>query len=171
MLKFYTKTGDKGETSLRIGTRVSKDNALVEAYGTIDELNSAIGFIKGKAFNNIQSDLMHICALLAGEKKDQEARILMLEKRVSKIEKEIDKIQKKLPQQTKFYLPGGSQTATQLDFARTICRRAERRLVTANISQKNLLKYLNRLADYLYALARLVNMKKAVKEKVWNSKI
>ncbi|MDP3982961.1 MAG: cob(I)yrinic acid a,c-diamide adenosyltransferase [bacterium] len=171
VMKFYTKTGDKGKTSLRMGTRVSKDNVLVEAYGTIDELNSAIGFIKGKAFNIIQSDLMHICALLAGEKKDQKTRVKILEVRVKEIETEIDKIQAQLPKQTQFYLPGGSVKSAQLDLARTICRRAERRLITANISQKNLLQYMNRLSDYLYALARLVNKEAGVEERIWNSKI
>jgi len=171
MLKLYTKTGDKGKTFLRTGTRIFKDNPLVEAYGTIDELNSFLGFIKGKAFNIIQSDLMHISALISGEKKDQNLRIKHLEKRVKQIEQEIDKIQAMLPKQTKFYLPGGNKVATQLDFARTICRRAERRIIAANISQDNLLQYLNRLSDYFYALARLANKQESVKERVWNSTI
>ena len=112
---------------------------------------------------------MHISSILAGEKKDHNLRVNYLKSRVTNLEQEIDKIQKELPKQTQFYLPGGNVAAAQLDFARTICRRVERRLISANITEKNLLQYMNRLSDYLYALARLVNKQESVEEKVWDS--
>lgn len=186
MVKLYTKTGDKGETSLRTGERIRKSDARVEAYGTIDELNCAIAVaiievdsrqstvdsrnVK-QELRNVQSDLFHIGAILAGETKGKEKRLNLLEGRVSELESQIDELQKELPQQTAFYLPGGSKQAAYLDLARSVCRRAERRIVALaqRDRDREAVKYLNRLSDYLYALARWVNDKIGVEEREWKS--
>lgn len=168
--------GDKGETSL-IGKRVSKDDSRVEAYGTIDELNSAIGL--AKSFSNldqissplekIQNDLFIIGAELATitekgtSSKISDADVLWLEKISDEMEKEI------LPLK-KFVLPNGSQIASALHLARAICRRAERRIVSLarkeNVNPE-IIRYVNRLSDVLFVMARLVNQKLGVKEKTW----
>ncbi len=184
MVKIYTKTGDKGETSLFGGKRVSKADPRVEAYGTVDELNSAIGIAiaeaqnsKLKAQNNssklktelekIQNDLFDIGSTLANPKAKPIER---LEKRVEDFETMIDEMTKELPELRNFILPGGGMSGSQLHFARTICRRAERRIV--ELSQKDsvdksIVMYFNRLSDLLFTMARFVNHKEKQKETIW----
>lgn len=130
-MRIYTKTGDKGTTSLYKGERVSKADARVEALGAIDELNSLLGTIKLAPLRKVQKDLMNILS----------------QKNVSCLwlEKEIDRMQAFLPELHKFIIPAGP-----IHYARTICRRAERRAVAAGFK----IKYLNRLSDYLFVLAR-----------------
>jgi cob(I)alamin adenosyltransferase len=194
MAKLYTKTGDGGETSLRGGKRCSKASLRVEAIGAVDELNSAIAvaiatiydlrFTIYEELKRIQGDLFHIGALLGGETNNKQKRIEYLEGRVSTLEKEIDKIQKGLPMQKGFVLPGGAKPSAFFDFARAVCRQAERRVVgvmgvnemdkrvnPAPISNTNWcgVKYLNRLSDYLYCLARWVNYKLEKDEIKWKS--
>ncbi|MDQ0246109.1 cob(I)alamin adenosyltransferase [Bacillus fengqiuensis] len=177
-MKVYTKSGDKGETSLVYGKRVSKASVYVEAYGTCDEANSMIGLAFSflptgeewktlqKTIHIIQTKLFHIGAELAtpaGKKVGwpiEEADVHFLEE-------EIDKMEECLPTLTNFILPGGSPVGASLHTARTIVRRAER--CTIEIHQENpvnpiVMKYLNRLSDYLFVLARYVNHKMGTTE-------
>lgn len=178
-MAIYTKQGDNGKTSLISGRKVSKASLRVETYGTIDELNSILGLVVSKSSKDIkdelikvQIDLFELGANLAGLGKSKEIKE-KLEKRVLEIEKEIDKIEKKLPKLTNFILPGGSEVGSFLHMARTFCRRAERRAVSLSSKEKveiENIKYLNRLSDYLFILARSVNLKAKKKETIWKSK-
>ncbi len=159
-MSIVTKTGDKGETSLLGGARVAKTDLRIEAYGTADELNASIGcalaYIKNsdakKILNQVQNDLFKIGAELAGSKKK------ITSKDTNAIEKEIYKTEKKLPMQKSFILPAGNQSATHLHLARTICRRAERRVLPCKPNPE-IIRYLNRLGDLLFIYARLENKK------------
>lgn len=150
-MKIYTKTGDGGTTSLFNGKRVKKSHKIIEALGTIDELNASMGLLK---LTDIQKDLMAISAEVAGYKNQ------VLGSRVQWLEKEIDRMQKELPGLRNFILPTG-----QIHLARAVCRRAERRINF--LKNKNILKYLNRLSDYLFVLARWENFKNKKKEIIW----
>jgi cob(I)alamin adenosyltransferase len=172
-MKVYTKTGDGGTTALFGGTRVPKDHIRIESYGTVDELNSYIGLIRDQDFNQhykdilieIQDRLFTVGAILAtppekeimknGEKRLQNLGIV--ESDIELLEKEIDTMEDALPQMTHFVLPGGHTTVSYCHIARCVCRRAERLAVhlshdeaVADIA----IKYLNRLSDYLFVLAR-----------------
>ncbi len=160
-MKIYTKTGDKGETSLLGGTRVSKAHQKLEAYGTVDELNAAIGIIASsepthqKFLKAIQHKLFNIGSLLALEKEVSfempEVDLVDIEI----LEKEIDRLNENLPVLKNFVLPGGSIINAQAHLCRCICRRAERRVVALeNHKYAILVKYLNRLSDYLFVLSR-----------------
>ncbi|MBI2430881.1 MAG: cob(I)yrinic acid a,c-diamide adenosyltransferase [Candidatus Levybacteria bacterium] len=170
-MKIYTKTGDKGETSLFGGKRVSKASLRVEAYGTVDELNSAIGVVlakmENKELSNIQNDLFLIGTMLANPK----AKIVTgLQKRVEEFETLIDRMTSKLPELRNFILPGGGTTGSLLHVARTVCRRAERRVVALSQKEKvdrAILMYFNRLSDLLFTMARYVNHKEKKKEVIW----
>lgn len=180
MVKIYTKTGDKGETSLFGGKRVSKADLRVEAYGCVDELTSLIGVIisqyqKSKIKNelsNIQNDLFEISSVLASPNtKYYIQNTKYLESRVGDFELLIDKLSKDLPELKNFILPGGGEAGSLLHFARTVCRRAERRIV--ELSQKenvpeNIIAYFNRLSDLLFVMARYINYKEKKKEVIWH---
>ncbi len=190
-MKIYTKTGDRGQTSLYGGKRVSKDDVQVEAYGTVDELNSAIGVViaelesgewkmesrksADKILHEIQSDLLFIGAMLAGDKTNAEFRIKNLELRTKELESLIDWMVGQMPEQKHFILPGGSSSSSLLHLARTICRRAERRVVSlinlqATSSQlQAIVIYLNRLSDFLYTLARFANFSLKISDVEWKS--
>ncbi len=166
-MKIYTKTGDKGETSLYGGKRVFKNNLRIEAYGCIDELNSAIGLvlskIKNEKLDEIQKDLFLIGSILAGYENTKDFDI-------RKLEDWIDGLEKDLPPIKNFIIPGGCEAAGFLHLARSICRKAERRVV--ELSQKenfdeNIIVYLNRLSDFLFVLARFENNKSGIKEEIW----
>ena len=164
----YTKTGDGGTTSLVGGSRVSKDDERVEAYGTVDELNSHIGLLaemlremKGGYYDelkSVQRNLFTIQTLLATEDEALYARLPQLaEEEVEMLERQIDLITDHLPQLHSFVIAGGSMPSAQCHVARTVCRRAERCVVT--LSRKSnvdavLLRYLNRLSDFLFVLSR-----------------
>ncbi len=178
-LKIYTKTGDKGETSLFGGKRVSKSSIRVEAYGAVDELNSIIGVVLSelrsknqelrKELVKVQNDLFDIGSSLANPKSSSP---LYLKQRTQDQEKLIDRLTSKLPELRNFILPGGGKAGSQLHFARTICRRAERRIV--ELSKKEhvhpeILMYFNRLSDLLFTLARYINYREKVKEIIWSS--
>lgn len=166
----YTKTGDSGTTSLVGGSRVSKDDHRVEAYGTVDELNSHIGLLaemlRGTAENHyhelkaVQHNLFTIQTLLATEDATIYARLPQLpSEEIQKLERQIDAITDTLPKLQNFVIAGGSITGAQCHVCRTVCRRAERRVVTLSHEAKideNLQRYLNRLSDYLFVLARRV---------------
>ncbi len=182
-MKIYTRTGDKGQTSLASGKRVSKASSRVEAYGTVDELNSVIGVVvvhlsasqKGlvKELESIQHDLFEIGATLATPAgKNQEVRSKNLGKRVETFERVIDRLTKTLPPLKNFILPGGGKAGAFLHMARTVCRRAERHIIA--LSQKEqvdagIIPYFNRLSDLLFTMARFVNQKEKKKETVWRS--
>ena len=164
----YTKTGDGGTTSLVGGSRVNKDDARVEAYGTVDELNSHIGLLAemirplGSGYydelKTVQHNLFTLQTLLATEDEALYARLPQLdEEEVEILERQIDLLTDQLPQLHNFVIAGGNMMGAQCHVARTVCRRAERRVVT--LSQEApvdgvLMRYLNRLSDYLFVLAR-----------------
>jgi len=173
--KVTTKTGDQGDTTLGDGSHVSKDNARVHCLGSIDELNASIGLALVTLsedhvadLESIQNDLFNIggeISIPAVEKP------LFHEDRVNFIEKRIKSINKQLPPLEEFILPGGSETGARLHLARSICRRAERDLVSLNNIEKlstDILKYVNRLSDYLFVLARLVIGISGGKETQWD---
>ncbi|RKD33930.1 cob(I)yrinic acid a,c-diamide adenosyltransferase [Thermohalobacter berrensis] len=162
-MKIYTKTGDKGETSLYDGQRIKKDSTRVESYGTIDELNSHIGlaknFVEDKELYNllctIQRKLFDVGAELATKDKAK-LKVSIKKEDVEFIEKNIDKFMKRIEQPDHFIIPGTNKTAGLLHIARTVCRRAERRIISlseVDFVNPNLLKFVNRLSDLLYTLA------------------
>ena len=172
-MKVYTKTGDKGTTALFGGTRVPKDHIRIESYGTVDELNSYIGLIRDQEMNQhyktilieIQDRLFTVGAILATppEKevmKNGELRLQKLgiiESDIELLENEIDTMEDSLPQMTHFVLPGGHTTVSYCHIARCVCRRAERLAVHLSHDEPVVdiaIKYLNRLSDYLFVLAR-----------------
>lgn len=176
--KIYTRTGDKGKTSLFDGKRVLKSDKKVETYGTIDELNSVIGtasaFIKIKSINKeleeIQNDLLEIGSSLAVSSTLPAPQI---EKRPVDFEKLIDKYTAQMPPLNQFILPGGGKGGSLLHVARTIARRAERRVIDLNQKEEidpAIIIYLNRLSDLLFTMARFVNFKEKKKEKIWMKK-
>ncbi len=164
--KVYTKTGDKGLTSLVGGKRVSKASARVEAYGDVDELNSVLGIVRAevkddeikKIINEIQNDLFIIGADLASPPEIQVPRIK--EERIIELEKTIDKLLEELDPLKEFILPSGSGGGHYLHLARTVSRRAERRIVMLMEEEQlneNVLVYINRLSDLLFVMARIEN--------------
>jgi cob(I)alamin adenosyltransferase len=171
-MKIYTRTGDSGETSLFGGSRVAKDDPRIEAYGTIDELNSAIGVVRAswpsspidKQLNAIQSDLFDIGAHLAAPGNDRFAGVEP--RRIEELERAIDAMESELQPLTNFIIPGGSLAAAQLHVARTVCRRAERRVVTLEDNPATV-AYLNRLSDYLFVAARYANRGLGVPDTPW----
>lgn len=185
-MKIYTKTGDKGETALYGGTRVSKASARVESYGTIDELNSFIGFAKAeindeKVLNQlrkIQFDLFTLgsesatptdkLTLATGQPR---LTLMISEEEIEELENWMDEFETELKPLQYFILPGGGKSATSLHICRTVCRRAERSLVFLNESEEvrpELIKYLNRLSDYFFVLARYVSKINGETEEYWN---
>ena len=180
ILAIYTRTGDKGKTALFGGKRVLKSNDRVEAYGTVDELNSAIGVALAelgkknqelrtlsRELERIQNDLLDLGSALA---TPEPLPLDQLEKRPKEFEILIDEMTNELPALTQFILPGGGKAGASLHFARTICRRAERRIVAlmqnTEIAQ-GIVIYLNRLSDVLFTMARYINHKENQKEIIW----
>ncbi|MBI2036167.1 cob(I)yrinic acid a,c-diamide adenosyltransferase [Candidatus Microgenomates bacterium] len=179
-MKIYTRTGDKGQTSLFGGKRVGKDDVRVEAYGTIDELNSAIGLTiamindKGLRMKNelvkIQNDLFDIGSILASSSKTLNLKPITLKSRVTEFEELIDELTEKLPQLRNFILPGGGKAGASLHLARAVCRRAERRVIALAKKEQvtsEIIIYLNRLSDLLFTIARFVNQQEKKKEIIW----
>ena len=178
-MKIYTKTGDKGSTSLIGGKRVPKYHNRIEAYGTIDELNSYMGLIRDLVNENniklliseIQSKLMHASSVLATETEETQKKYAkIIEGDINILELEIDRMNDELPPLTKFILPGGHQTVSHCHIARTICRRAERNIVLVaddDYVDEFVVKYVNRLSDYLFTLARYMSNKLNAEEVEW----
>jgi cob(I)alamin adenosyltransferase len=179
-LKIYTKTGDRGDTRLFNGTKVRKHDARVEAYGAIDELNSFIGaaasFLKDAALTTmlaeVQKDLFSVGAQLAdpGFKSQGRAKFQIPVERVRTLEQAIDSFETELPPLRQFILAGGGNAGALLHVARTVCRRAERRVV--GLSEKVevnplVIEYLNRLSDFLFVMARAVNHREGKEEILW----
>jgi len=180
-MKIYTKTGDKGTTSLFGGKRVSKKDIQIEAYGTVDELNSFIGLLLARLKNDrdisllkqVQSILFDIGSHLASDGTATEFLPQLREDSVLLLEKEMDKHNEQLPALKSFILPGGNETIALTHVCRTVCRRAERRVVSLSDEMTidvAIIIYLNRLSDYFFVLARKVAMEDGIDEVKWNPK-
>jgi cob(I)alamin adenosyltransferase len=179
-MKIYTKTGDQGQTGLFGGARVSKAHARVDAYGDVDELNCAIGAVRVHVTDSradalllaIQSELFAVGAELARDPNKQiDLGIALIEERdVQRLESAIDELERDLPPLKTFVLPGGSADAAMLHLARATCRRAERKLVllaTSESLRPELLRYVNRLSDLLFVMARHANFRAKVTDVPW----
>ena len=180
-MKIYTKTGDKGKTSLFGGERVSKDVDRIEAYGCVDELNSQLGVVRSlnppeevnRILLRIQHELFILGADLATPGKDARKKARRMSPRhVEQLERDIDHLDSSLDPLEQFILPGGTQVSAELHVARTICRRAERSVV--RLSRKGEIGttpvvYINRLSDLLFVAARSVNKSGGGEEKKWDS--
>jgi cob(I)alamin adenosyltransferase len=178
-MKIYTKTGDTGQTSLLGGKRVSKADSRIDAYGTVDELNAHIGLLRDQPINahrasllkDIQDRLFTIGAALAAEPgKENIKKPDLREEDLEILEVEIDLMESHLPPLFNFILPGGHQVVSFCHLARTVCRRAERRVIdlmqTEHVDEI-IVKYLNRLSDYLFVLGRLIAQELGVEEVTW----
>lgn len=176
--KIYTRTGDDGSTGLGDGSRVAKDHVRVEAYGCVDELNAHVGLLRAElaashmaqpALAEVQHDLFD----LGGELCIPGYTLLKAEA-VDTLEAEIDRLNADLPMLKEFILPGGNRAAAQAHVARTVCRRAERRVYSLMQQQDNVgalpLRYLNRLSDYLFVLARSLARENGGGEVMWDRK-
>lgn len=180
-MKIYTKTGDTGDTGLFGSTRISKDSLRIDAIGTIDELNACIGTARSQIgdveidnlLHRIQNELFNIGADLATLDTHAKSDDLRISPDfVETLEKDIDRLENQLAPLKNFILPGGSVAGSALHLARTVCRRSERSVVSlANSESINplLLPYLNRLSDFLFVLARLVNHRLGQPEPLWES--
>ncbi len=175
-MKIYTRTGDAGETSLFGGSRVAKNDPRIEAYGTIDELNSFLGVARASwptspidaQLQAVQSDLFDIGAYLASPGSDRFHGVDP--HRIAELEEAIDSMETELQPLTNFIVPGGSPAAAQLHVTRTVCRRAERRVVALHDSaaeMRTTIAYLNRLSDYLFVAARFANLRQGVADRLW----
>lgn len=174
-MPIYTKTGDDGTTAVFGGKRISKGDPQVEAYGSIDELNSVLGLIISYIpkddemrtfFRSVQEDLMNIGSVLAGWEGD----ISHIETRVGSMEKHMDVFGSSLPPLHQFILPGGTILGAHLHFARSVCRRTERTIVRINrshIQYTTIVRYLNRLSDLCFVYARYINNKDGEKDLKW----
>jgi cob(I)alamin adenosyltransferase len=180
--KVYTRRGDQGQTSLVGGQRVSKASMRLESYGTVDELSSHLGLLASmlpegedkEMIQRIQNNLFNVCTNLA---TDQEQTPLypsayLPEGEIERLEQEVDAIMKMLPEKQGFILPGGTKEAAQAHVCRTVCRRAERRIValsSTSIVSPEVLQYINRLSDYLFVLAKKLNFIAGQSEKLWQN--
>ena len=190
-LRIYTRTGDQGDTGLFGGERVRKDDVRVEAYGTVDELNAVLGVARVQAEDGelretlaaLQDRLFAVGADIATpmEAATRRGRVSIERigpERVEALEHLIDRFEAELPPLTRFILPGGTATAAALHLARVVCRRAERQCVTlAHLETEagrpavnpEVVRYLNRLSDLLFVMARVANRRQGVEDIVWNS--
>ena len=179
-MKIYTKTGDDGTTGLIGGSRVKKYDLRLEAYGTVDELNAAIGVVRSsklpenvtEILNKIQNKLFNIGSLLASDDKGEAftSNLAITEENINDLENAIDEYQNQLPELTHFILPGGDFLSAQCHVARTVCRRAERRILEfAEHSkvQNEIIIYINRLSDFLFVLSRKLAFDNNVEEVSW----
>ncbi|MFN3840362.1 MAG: cob(I)yrinic acid a,c-diamide adenosyltransferase [Cyclobacteriaceae bacterium] len=182
-MKIYTKTGDAGTTSLFGGKRVSKSDLRIETYGTVDELNAHLGLIRDQPVNagrkdvliEIQDRLFTIGSMLATEPGNTKVKIPTLaEKDVQFLEKEIDRMEVNLAPMKSFVLPGGHPSVSFCHIARTVCRRAERLVISLNQAERVddlVIKYLNRLSDYLFVLARSMAQELRADETPWKPRM
>jgi cob(I)alamin adenosyltransferase len=181
-VQIYTKTGDDGTTGLIGGARVKKYDIRLEAYGTVDELNSYLGVIISMSIDEhaksvlrkIQSVLFTIGAQLATDDSaaDFKKQIPCKDEMIEMLEQEMDEMFKVLPKLNHFILPGGSPAAAHAQVARTVCRRAERRIIELSEKteiNKNLIKFINRLSDYLFVLGRKISLDDQAPEMPWDS--
>ncbi len=180
-MRIYTKTGDKGMTSLASGTRVAKYHDRLEAYGTTDELNSIVGWIETQVMdtkicmilNKAQSHIFTISSALAMDKEELQSKLPVINDHdIDELEKDMDRMMDLLPAIKQFILPGGHPAVAACHMARTCCRRAERLMVKlseiVHVEEIHL-KYINRFSDYLFVAARKTALDAGVEEKFWNS--
>ncbi len=179
VVKIYTRTGDTGDTALFDNSRVSKADPRVDAYGEVDELNAWLGLVRAHpidpdladAIVHIQRDLFAVGAQLADPAEklaDRVTKAFIEDAHVSRLEQLIDRLEQELPPLTRFILAGGSHAGSALHVARTVCRRAERRIVgLAPQPDPLLIRYMNRLSDLLFVLARAVNHRAGEPETEW----
>jgi cob(I)alamin adenosyltransferase len=178
--KIYTKTGDSGTTGLLGGGRVAKDDLRIEAYGTVDELNAALGLVRASSpdpeadllLARIQDDLFAVGSALADPSPTGPFQGAIKAEHAARLESAIDAIEAELPPLTRFILPGGSLAAVHAHLARTICRRAERLVVKLALQpdqhvSDSLIIYLNRLSDLLFVVARQLNHRAGVPDVTW----
>jgi cob(I)alamin adenosyltransferase len=175
----YTRTGDSGETSLFGGTRARKDDPRVDAYGEVDELNAWLGLVRASPLDatldaevaDIQRELFALGAQLADpadKLAPRLAKAVIGDEHVARLEQLIDRCDAAVPPLRRFVLPGGTRAGAALHVARTVCRRAERRIVSLDPPvDPVLIRYVNRLSDLLFALARLANHREGVPETEW----
>jgi len=178
-MKIYTKTGDKGQTSLLGGTRVLKSDNRIEAYGTVDELNSYIGLVRDQEVNATRRDLLKEIqdrlftvgsSLAADPARNKTILPDLLESDVTLLEHEMDRMNEQLPELRAFVLPGGHPSVSFCHVARTVCRRAERQVIRLGQEEpveELVLKYLNRLSDYLFVLSRMMAFELNAEEVKW----
>lgn len=179
-MKIYTKTGDTGHTSLFGKVRVSKADPRVDAYGEVDELNTCLGVVRAQGLDAdltsmveaIQRDLFALGARLADPSSriaGHVSKVAITDAEVERLEQSIDRLEAELPPLRKFILPGGTRAGAMLHLARTVCRRAERRVIALgdDAVQPILVVYLNRLSDLLFVMARAVNHRAAAPEVEW----
>jgi cob(I)alamin adenosyltransferase len=178
-MKIYTKGGDKGQTSLLGGKRVSKSDMRIEAYGTVDELNSNIGLLKDYDISDVykaillktQHDLFKIGSILACEVDPDQYNLPKIEDSdIAEIENNIDEMEKELPVLKNFILPGGDLAVSQCHIARCVCRRSERLIVLLSEEEEVddvIIRYFNRLSDFLFVLARKIGYDKGIDEINW----
>jgi len=174
--KIYTRTGDKGTTALGDGSRVEKDHIRVEAFGTVDELNSAIGLVRAEALPDeiepLMSEIQHRLFDLGGE-LSVPGYIVIEQSDVTALEHRLDEYNDTLPILDEFILPAGGRATAQCHLARTICRRAERRVYTLSkleVINEHSLAYLNRLSDLLFVIARVLARYEHGEEVLWRPK-
>jgi cob(I)alamin adenosyltransferase len=182
-MKIYTKTGDEGETSLFGGKRVPKHHIRIEAYGTVDELNSYIGLIRDQDLAadiknmllEVQDRLFTLGSILASEPGNDKIKVPELSAEdITLLEQEIDRMNQNIPEMRSFVLPGGHTTVSFCHITRCVCRRAERlisHLAELEDVDQLALPYLNRLSDYLFVLARKIVVDKAVEEVPWKPRM
>ena len=178
-MKIYTRTGDAGQTSLFDGTRVSKSDPRVDAYGEVDELNAWLGLSRAQSLDPdldealiiIQKDLFALGAKLADPASRIASRVTKAtieDDDVARLEALIDKLEEELPPLSRFILAGGSEAGAALHVARAVCRRAERRMMSLEPAPDGILiRYINRLSDLLFVMARVVNRRAAIPEVEW----
>lgn len=179
-MKVYTKTGDDGTTGLVGGSRVKKFDIRLEAYGTVDELNATLGVLRSMSVSEndklliieIQNKLFNIGSRLASDERGEAytANLAITDGNIELLEKAIDEYERDLPELTHFILPGGDPASAQCHVARTVCRRAERRVLEfagEMPTHINTVKYLNRLSDLLFVLSRKTANENGVAETVW----
>lgn len=179
MPKIYTKTGDDGTTGLFGGCRVNKHHPTVETYGTVDELNSVLGMIQSlkphssiqTKLQRIQNELFEVGADLSLPWKEKSELVKRIDgPYIQRLEQEIDDMVREIPPLTQFILPGGTQVSASLHMARTVCRRGERACLHAHETvgvNPEIIRYLNRLSDWLFCLARFANHVEKVQDTIW----
>ena len=182
-MKIYTKTGDQGTTSLFGGKRVSKSDLRIDAYGTVDELNSYVGLLRDQGVNKkrnevlveIQDRLFTSGSILATEPGNVKVKIPSLQETdITFLEKQIDEMDAQLPPMKSFVLPGGHESVSFGHVARTVCRRAERLVIALDQIEKVdelVIKYLNRLSDYLFVLCRMMTKELGAEETPWKPRM
>jgi len=165
LTRIYTRGGDKGETSLGDGSRISKLDPRVAAMGDVDELNSLVGWAGG--LERVQNELFDLGADLAVPFAEGDERLRITDEAVDRLEREIDEANASLPELKSFVLPGGSERAVRLFLARAVCRRAERTVLAVPDTNPLVAVYLNRLSDLLFVLARAANAEAGVEGPLW----